>query len=111
MREYPKSMTDEMLRVTDLKAVFPSGETRTVAGASSYVMFLSESDHTMIKVFFDMDMMNKTFDIVKYATTTTVSFMMQAESGLCMEFDAIVVEVGRNCATFRVKRKSLADLF
>lgn len=111
MKEYPKSMTDEMLRVTDLEAVFPDGEARMVAGASSYVMFLSESDHTMIKIFFDVDTMNKTFDIVKYATTTTVSFMMRAESGLYMEFDAIAVDVGRNCVTLRVKRKSIADFF
>ena len=111
MKEYPKTMSEEMLPVIDLKAKMPEGGWNIVAGASTYAMFLDESDNTMIRVFFDLDSINKSYNIIKYATSQKVSFELTAESGLVLSFDGIVTNLGRNHATFRVKRKDITDLF
>lgn len=109
-KEYPKSMTDEMLNVVELRGKLPEGGWNTIAGASTYVMFLDEADNTMIRVFFDVDSMNRSYDLVKYSTQTKVSFELVAESGLVLNFDAICTTVGRNNAIFKVKRKDISEL-
>ena len=110
-KEYPKSMTDELLNVTSFKAKFPEDDWNTIAAASSYVMYLDESSNTMIKVFFDLESINKSFNIVKYATQRKVTFELTAESGLVLTFDALVVLLGKNHATFKIKRKDITDIF
>lgn len=110
-KEIMRSMTEEMLPVTDMKAKLPDGGYNTVAGASSYQMFLNESSNTMIRIYFDLESMNQSFNIIKLATQKKISFILTAESGLELNFDAIVVGLGKNHATFQVKRKSIADMF
>lgn len=112
MKDYPKTMCEEMLPVIELQARLDiNSEWNVITGASTYVMFLDESDNTMIRVFFDLESINKSYNIIKLATRQKIAFELKTESGLVLNFDATVTNLGRNHATFKVKRKDITDLF
>lgn len=110
MKEFAKSMTDEMLPVSKLEVLI-DGKPETVSGASSFVMFLDSDDNINFKIFFDMEEMNKSFTAIKMANVNKMDFHLVAECGLEMNFTANTFNIGRNYSSFKVKRKSIIDTF
>lgn len=101
-----KPMNGELLPIESFKAEDLDGNLVEIAGGSTYTMFIDDNCFTFVRVFFDLDKMNKTFNYCKLAASDKRKFSVTAESGLYLEFHAIAQEVGRNYITLKVRRAS-----
>lgn len=99
-----KPMNAELLPIESFKAEDLDGGLVEIAGGSSYTIFIDDNKFTFVRVFLDLDKMNKTFDYCKLAASEKRRFSINAESGLYLEFHAIAAEIGRNYITLKVRR-------
>lgn len=110
MKEFAKSMTDELSPVKSLEVII-DGKAEEISGASSFVMFLDEDNIINLKVLFDLESMNKSFVAIKMASSNKMDFHLVAECGMELNFTATTYNIGRNYTSFKMKKKSIIDTF